>query len=277
MSPNISEFSYGYALTEELIHWHGTRLTAAPVFPSLIREGRLGYDLRLDRPGVPLFLQFKLSHCMVRNTAAEIRHYGLFPNGTVFYRMHLWRRTHSAQHQLLLDLENAGNDVSYVAPAFHEPGELDNAYFSHDVRDRSVFIRPSFIGPLPDNADHHVAFVLGGARHFLSEPKEIAQDLAASAFARSVEQSVRKQKTSLQQQIEPLANDLINILRKHVVQRPRTLPQKQFADRVNIIDRRKDERPPLETAAYLSRTFLGCELLLVTEVEEPPEAQRPAG
>jgi len=42
MKPQISEFSYGYALTDELIHWHGTNLTAAPIFPSLYQEGQVG-------------------------------------------------------------------------------------------------------------------------------------------------------------------------------------------------------------------------------------------
>ena len=49
MKPNISEFIYGYALTSELISWHGTSITAAPVFPSLYQEGQAGggYDVML--------------------------------------------------------------------------------------------------------------------------------------------------------------------------------------------------------------------------------------
>ncbi len=69
MKPEMSEFSYGYALTDELIHWHGTSLTAAPIFPSLYQEGKSGggYDVMLQRSGIPLFLQFKLADQMVRN------------------------------------------------------------------------------------------------------------------------------------------------------------------------------------------------------------------
>src|SRR5580704_15864116 len=71
----FSEFSYGYCLTEDLIVGQGTQLTAAPVFPSLIEEGQpgVGYDVRFDRPGTPLFLQFKLVHQMVRGTANETK------------------------------------------------------------------------------------------------------------------------------------------------------------------------------------------------------------
>ena len=112
MKPQISEFSYGYALTDELIHWHGTNLTAAPIFPSLYQEGqpRGGYDLMLQRLGLPLFLQFKLADCMVLRNAQEVKdHIFHVP----YYRMHLRPTKHSSQHEMLLSLENQGNEVYY--------------------------------------------------------------------------------------------------------------------------------------------------------------------
>ncbi|PYP92242.1 MAG: hypothetical protein DMG65_04645 [Candidatus Angelobacter sp. Gp1-AA117] len=71
----FSEFSYGYCITEDLIIGDGTPLTAAPVFPSLIDKGQpgVGYDLKLNKPGTPLFLQFKLVHQMVRGNAKEAK------------------------------------------------------------------------------------------------------------------------------------------------------------------------------------------------------------
>jgi hypothetical protein len=59
--PDISEFSYGFALTRELINIADPPLSAAPVFPSLMAEGRKGrgYDVNLKAPGFPLFIQFK--------------------------------------------------------------------------------------------------------------------------------------------------------------------------------------------------------------------------
>ena len=57
MKPNISEFSYGYALTSELVRLFGIKGVGAPVFPSLKEEGSVGYDVQV--PGLPLFLQFK--------------------------------------------------------------------------------------------------------------------------------------------------------------------------------------------------------------------------
>ena len=120
MRPDISEFSYGYALTDELIHWHGTPLTAAPIFPSLYREGRPrkgepgGYDIMLQRPGLPLFLQFKLSHCMIRKSAKEFDDIIFTPP---FYRMHLSPAKHSKQHEMLLDLEK--KKMRYIIQHLH--------------------------------------------------------------------------------------------------------------------------------------------------------------
>ena len=111
MKPEISEFSYGFALTNELVGW--VALSAAPVFPSLIEEGKAGggYDVKLDRPGVPLFLQFKRSHCMVRRTAKE--HQAVVAlGGTLnvpYYRFPITEATTSDQHELLLALDDGSS------------------------------------------------------------------------------------------------------------------------------------------------------------------------
>jgi hypothetical protein len=84
---DISEFSYGYAVTESLVRQVRYPLQAAPIFPSLIAEGRSGgYDVAIPFSGFPLFLQFKLSDLMVSRTAIETKARLLEPE---FYRFHL--------------------------------------------------------------------------------------------------------------------------------------------------------------------------------------------
>jgi len=124
---------------------------------------------------------------MVRNNAKEIR-FGYFPAGTRFYRMYLRPRGKSRQHKLLLALESRGNVVKYVAPLFHEPYELNDAYATNEVTRRSIFVSPSWVGPLPDDRSHHIAFDTSGARYFLSEPeppehaRTIEEDISFSAL-----------------------------------------------------------------------------------------------
>jgi hypothetical protein len=72
MKIGYTEFSYGYAFTENLIRSTASAPMGAPVFPNLIQEAQTGYDIHLNFPGVPLFFQFKLPELMRKSTAYEI-------------------------------------------------------------------------------------------------------------------------------------------------------------------------------------------------------------
>ena len=173
MKPEISEFSYGFALTNELVGW--VALSAAPVFPSLIEEGKAGggYDVKLDRPGVPLFLQFKRSYCMIRRTAKEYQAVAAMGGAlnVPYYRFPITEALTSDQHEMLLALDDGSNLVFYAAPRFHQINEINQAWSRTDVARRSLFVAPSTIGPL-DDTQHHVAF--DGANTWLcSEPRAL--------------------------------------------------------------------------------------------------------
>jgi hypothetical protein len=149
MAPDISEFSYGFALTHEIVN-RFPPLKIAPIFPSLSEEGKAGggYDLKIGHPSFPIFLQFKLSHKMVRETAAEIKTYNL-PIDVPFYRFSIMDSHHSRQHDMLLSLDQAGSEVFYAAPRFHTHEELNAAFSNSTVATQSSFVRPRTIGALP--------------------------------------------------------------------------------------------------------------------------------
>jgi len=184
MRPLISEFSYGYALTEELASGAFGPLAGAPIFPSLIQEGQLGYgyDLRLPYLGAPLYLQFKLSDCMVYASAAE---WNLF--GHSYFRMHLRPGRHSRQHEFLHARDIAGDEVYYVAPYFHESPQLDRFYRTATVATNSVWFRPVDIGLLPDNDDHCVAFDSSpNPGYFCSrDPKKLERSFKKDEFVKT--------------------------------------------------------------------------------------------
>ena len=197
MTPEISEFSYGFALTNEIVGW--APLAAAPLFPSLIEEGKAGggYDVKLDQPGLAIYLQFKRSHCMVRPNAREISEYGL-PLAIPFYRFAITEAKKSNQHEMLLALDEDEDLVFYAAPQFHLLDEINHAWSQNRVADRSIFLRPGDIGSLDDES-HHVAF--DGARAWLcSEPKKI--DFVG---AREVAQTIV---TMLSDDVRPLRTKL---------------------------------------------------------------------
>lgn len=260
MKPKISEFSYGYALTENLGDWVGSPLVAAPVFPSLIEEGKAdgGYDLKLQFGSVPLFLQFKLSDIMKGRRAVECRDYGLF--SPPFYRMNLHPLKRSKQHSLLLDLEQKGNLVYYAAPAFHEIEQINRFYIDREIVARSIYIRPSAIGPLPDDKPHHVAFKLGGSSlplsvtaYRFSEPTQLAIDTASNMLEELSTRLHQRERHNmpLSELFSGLLHEMTGILEEHL----------DFVDRSHLSH--ADFGGPLRSVAYLSRMYFSCELFLV--------------
>lgn len=173
MLPEISEFSYGFALTNEIVGW--MNLSVAPIFPSLLEEGKAGggYDVKLDRPGTPLFLQFKRSECMVQGTAREAQKVSKMGGklAVPFYRFNLTESAKSDQHEMLLALDTGNNQVFYAAPRFHRRTEINHAWQNRAVASRSTFVRPRTIGSV-DPGRHTIAF--DGMKSWVcSDPREI--------------------------------------------------------------------------------------------------------
>jgi hypothetical protein len=254
MKPEISEFSYGYCIVEQISR-DVAEITAAPFFPSLIQEGREGgYDVMVTRGGSPLFLQFKLSDHLEKSAAREAKAKIM---GLPYYRMHLRSPRYSDQHAMLMELEiSRGQEVYYVAPLFHTPEELNDAYLNRQVFERSVFIKPSFIGPIPDLREHYVVFN-AEKTVFCSTPKEIDHAAVSSdSFIANAKKIVETGKNIIEDQVgmENLMENMIQIVSPS--------SEKGFWPGINSL-RSRGDRSPLEHAAYLARTFLGCEMLLM--------------
>jgi hypothetical protein len=164
----FTEFSYGFAVTHELILQNSGNVVAAPEFPSLIREGQAGggYDVRLNF-GTFVFLQFKLSEFMYGRRA---RYRTLI--GLPYYKFWITPRWQSQQHRMLVDLGNAGQQVYYAAPIFHLQTDFNTEFQGNTVVNRSAFINPVEIGYLADDDEHCIVFNNTEA-YFCSEPQKV--------------------------------------------------------------------------------------------------------
>jgi hypothetical protein len=264
MKPQLSEFSYGYAVTEAFVRLFRAGLTAAPLFPSLFQEGQPGggYDVMIQRWGVPVFLQFKLSDCMVRGTAREAQEGQLTPP---FYRMHLRPRSLSDQHDLLLDLEQAGEEVYYVAPLFHTTDEFNQTYLSDTILRQSIFLRPGAIGALADDGPHHVAFEARNRWFVYSDPRPGDERVDEEAVEQRVRRSVRERGAR-----RLTAEGWREVVEKivHVVDQERDRPERDRARRrahLEVFRQVVSNRHPAEQVAYLSRAFLESQCVVVWE------------
>jgi hypothetical protein len=258
-NPFFSEFSYGYALTEDLIIGQGTTVSIAPIFPSLIEEGQIGFDVLLERNGIPLFLQFKLAHHIVRRTAFEVRN-GFFE--PPLYRMHLRCRDETNQHSLLLDLESEGNEVYYSAPAFHLREQLDEAYRLRHVWDRSFQIKPSEIGALSQE-DHHVSFQKPGQwRVFSAESSRGGESLDSKAVSNNLARDLReKRPPRIREQLHRLDASMLKIFRER---------KDESADwRWVSPEGIETQLTPLRRISYLARSFFDCQFFVATEKVQP--------
>lgn len=253
MKPDISEFSYGYALTESLVTNTGIPVIGSPLFPSLIAEGQEGggYDVAIPFVGTLLFLQFKLSDKMIRNSAIEVVNGALIPP---FYRMHIRASKHSEQHAMLLDLEGKGNLVFYAAPKFNKPSELNSAYLERKMIERSFFRKPSQIGAFTDDGPHHVSFRDGYPICICSEVKMLDErpDDSHKTFLRELEDRATHEKYE-DSRLAQVAQTMIAIVNRRL---GRT---RLSADQVTKLQ----EQNVLAQIQYLSRTFFDCEALVV--------------
>lgn len=246
----FSEFSYGFALTYEIAEaFHD--VLPAPRFPSLREEGQAGggFDVNLDVPGMPLFIQFKVSEHMERASAKEWEHFG-----QQYYRFKLHARRHSDQHQMLLDLEAHGNLVYYAAPTFHFAEDLNEAFRDRAVFDRTIFVRPMDLGPLPTNDEHCVAFLPGDhTGQMFSEPRTIRIAAEGKGFREDLQRQRERSKRRRinRESLESLASEMEEIAGSRLQFR-----QERRAARTAV------DMSPLERVAYLARTYFDAEMFV---------------
>jgi hypothetical protein len=256
MRPDFSEFSYGYAVTEEIVTANKATLVAAPLFPSLYEEGIAGggYDVEIPMKGTPVFLQFKLSDCLERKNAKEYP----TPIGNLpYYRMYLRPRNHSDQHQLLIDLEATGESVFYIAPEFHLPSELNGFYLSKTVVFNSAAFSPLDLGPLPDDDQHYVVFERGTAVGYFCSDKPI------EVRKTSIKEGLNRLVESRDVQPRNLGESGLRDISERMLE---TLSRRKPKERRPVVSELRallKNRPSIEAVGYISRTFFDAELLIL--------------
>lgn len=175
MKCEFSESSYAFSLVSELVRTGELgSIVAAPIAPSTHEEGKEGYDIKLFRKGKPLFLQFKIPDYIVQKRSSSTS-----PYDSPFYRVKMWNRQVSDQHNVLKKLSDANpGTVFYVAPTFHELGKFNLFYMSSSMAKNSAFFSLNNLPFIKDDDDHHIYYTEPGEYFsakacFCSEPKNV--------------------------------------------------------------------------------------------------------
>jgi C-terminal processing protease CtpA/Prc len=243
-------------------------MSAAPLFPSQVKEGQPGggYDVELDFVGSVLFLQFKLSDQMYRRTAVETKKKKLDPP---FFRMHLRSSAKSDQHKLLLKLEAKGNRVLYAAPKFTSAVDLNDAYLKKEVVQRTAFFRPSGIGPLPNQKEHWVAFKPGHpVAYFLSGTPRPLQHavIDGSDFLAGIageEGGTRISEDTFARMRNAMQDVVLETVRERNRGRGRAEVRRAEAELEAQFQRHSADSSPHRAVGYLARTFFGAQAIYI--------------
>lgn len=246
----FTEFSYGYALTDNIIHAGLPSTSAAPVFPSLIAEGSAGggYDVQIPAAPVPVFLQFKIPQ-VVRRKSAKM------PAGfsKPYLRMHL-RTKRPNQHRLLLNLEVNGSLVAYATPDFWTTNDLDSHYVNQRVHLRSRYFLPSDIGRLRGDG-HYVAYCPRvSSAYVYSEPELLSGESTAESFGKRVSAAVNNAPEQ-----EPL--DFFNKLKSYLLEITKHDPLPP-TDTHGYGETKSELVRVARDIAYVAQVRLGCTFIV---------------
>ena len=171
----ISEFTFGYAFVSEQIMNNWGNIVSVPIFPSLIKERKLGYDVKLPLKGKTFYYQFKTSELFRSKNSKYIKD-GTYSGS--YYRIKLHKMFNNNQHRMLWSLSQTERDTYYVAPECTDFLAFNNAFLHSKVTHCSRLI------PLincinyasSDSDQHYITYTKGSSAFYqhseTSEKKE---------------------------------------------------------------------------------------------------------
>lgn len=158
----ISEFTFGFAFVSEQIRKNWGKIVSLPIFPSLIREKSVGYDVELPMKGKTFYYQFKTSELLRRKNSKYIRD-GTYSGS--YYRIKLHRMFNNNQHRMLKNLSRIEKDTYYVAPECADLRNFNDAFLNGKVTDQSRLIPLINCNDyaISDSDQHYITFEPGNS------------------------------------------------------------------------------------------------------------------
>ena len=286
----FSEFSYGYAFTENLCRRSKNYPTTAPRFPNLVEEGRLGYDVKIEQSGIPLFFQFKLPELMMRRRIKGLSARELNSLSVPFFRIPLKVRPPKTsplgQHDCLRCLERRHrNRVFYASTLSKDDADFHKAYRHAAVHMRSALFSPREIGRLSAHEKHHVIYDHSAIYNFmydfalrtqfglpltprpipawhLSEPKEF-QAWSFWDLERDIEESLAKEGAPLRETAGEIQSDVLKSLPWQLRE---TAGEIRGVVRKRVVENLRDVEPPDDGGDREDRIETVTELLVAREL-----------
>lgn len=150
MAKDLNERTYESGFIASIASSPQIRLKNAPCHLTGIDEEKYGYDveLNLEKPGIPIFLQFKVPKKIKQRKVHEITN-SFGPDAScIRFCMPIRANKKFRQHYKLIETEsdNAPCLVFYSTPKYSTSDEHDNAFANRSVHQLSVYFSPTEIG-----------------------------------------------------------------------------------------------------------------------------------
>lgn len=254
MKPEFSEFSYGFALSYEVMNALQPDVVGVPLFPSPRAGAGTGTGVEFAPAGCPLFVQFKLAAYMKTARAKQWATYG-----GPYFRVAVTRRTRSNQHNLLRELSRVEPEVYYAAPAFYRQIEFNQAFVNDEILAQSRFIPLRHLPDLADDREHYITYCHGvpGFAWHSGGGQAARAAISGDVWLQHLHQVLAEPR--------PLGRDYFVGLRALLVRllREQTLQPDLFLDQL-AIDRQDVAAATLfRDLRYLLTTYFGVEAIIL--------------
>jgi hypothetical protein len=259
MRPHFSEFSFGFALSFEIANAFRPWFLGVPTFPSLVEERERGYDVKFPLVGTPVFLQFKLSEFMKSRRAKY------WPNhGSPFYRMAIYKRRASNQHNRLKELSNFEPEVYYAAPAFHKEDRFQRLFASNEIISATAFIPVRGLPPITDNLQHYVTFCDSGLPPLFQWHSNESTPIEEASMGREWLESLHRRIEKPRDLGERFFLQLRTILYKIIVETANRRQIQMGLDWNFPLGRSDEPRSVFREIGFLLATYFGVQMFLLT-------------
>jgi hypothetical protein len=169
----FSETQYAYGCVRELEEGGGLGVgLGPPIFPTLREEHAVGFDVLFRPEGwlfLPICFQFKVSEFLTTRRAKQWTRFR-----TPYFRFHVWPKSLSPQHNILVNLAKRGYPAYYCAPCFSTWDEYQNLYATGQLIEKSSL---AWCGQFPTNTGrkwHSVSYAdAQGVGCWSSEPQDL--------------------------------------------------------------------------------------------------------
>ena len=273
MKAEITEFSYGFAFTENFIR-SKSLLKNAPIFLNHRQEYKLGYDLAIDLNNFywkPMFFQFKIPDIMTNRRAREISEHNI-PIYPDFFRMKFHKDNHYKQQRALAKLGNMfSNSVFYATPRFHKYSDLSLHFRNGEVHNKSAFFSPvdienaGVIDYYDRHSNHSIAYRENGSFGWLCSETAILDKHNIDEIMKVTDIDAEPNKQVATEKVDTLFNSLVEILDTHNFVTSRDIVDSEV-ERIKRVVENFDDRdyphnlPKIQALSFISRNFFGSEM-----------------